>query len=107
MNINEILANLEARHPGEKEFLQAVKEVLLCVEETYNQHPEYEKARIIERMVEPDRIFTFRVTWVDDKGEVQNNIGYRVQFNNAIGPYKGGIRFHASVNLISALVAAR
>ncbi|MBO4966005.1 MAG: NADP-specific glutamate dehydrogenase [Muribaculaceae bacterium] len=99
MNISEILANLEAKHPGEKEYLQAVKEVLLCVEETYNQHPEYEKARIIERMVEPDRIFTFRVTWVDDKGEVQNNIGYRVQFNNAIGPYKGGIRFHASVNL--------
>ncbi len=99
MNINEILANLEAKHPGEKEFLQAVKEVLLCVEDVYNQHPEYEKARIIERMVEPDRIFTFRVTWVDDKGEVQNNIGYRVQFNNAIGPYKGGIRFHASVTL--------
>ena len=99
MNIQEILANLEAKHPGEKEYLQAVKEVLLCVEETYNQHPEFEKARIIERMVEPDRIFTFRGTWVDDKGEVQNNIGYRVQFNNAIGPYKGGIRFHASVNL--------
>ena len=99
MNINEILANLEAKHPGEKDYLQAVKEVLLSVEEVYNQHPEFEKARIIERMVEPDRIFTFRVTWVDDKGEVQNNIGYRVQFNNAIGPYKGGIRFHASVNL--------
>ena len=99
MNINEIMAGLEARHPGEKEFLQAVKEVLISVEDVYNQHPEFEKARIIERMVEPDRIFTFRVTWVDDKGEVQNNIGYRVQFNNAIGPYKGGIRFHASVNL--------
>ena len=92
MNINEIMANLEAKHPGEKEYLQAVKEVLLSVEEVYNQHPEFEKARLIERMVEPDRIFTFRVTWVDDKGEVQNNIGYRVQFNNAIGPYKGGIR---------------
>ncbi len=99
MNINEIMANLEAKHPGEKEYLQAVKEVLLSVEDVYNQHPEFEKARLIERMVEPDRIFTFRVTWVDDKGEVQNNIGYRVQFNNAIGPYKGGIRFHASVNL--------
>lgn len=99
MNINEIMASLEAKHPGEKEYLQAVKEVLLSVEEVYNRHPEFEKARIIERMVEPDRIFTFRVTWVDDKGEVQNNIGYRVQFNNAIGPYKGGIRFHASVNL--------
>lgn len=99
MNISQIMANLEAKHPGEKEYLQAVKEVLLSVEEVYNQHPEFEKARLIERMVEPDRIFTFRVTWVDDKGEVQNNIGYRVQFNNAIGPYKGGIRFHASVNL--------
>lgn len=99
MNITEIMASLEAKHPGEKEYLQAVKEVLLSVEEVYNHHPEFEKAKIIERMVEPDRIFTFRVTWVDDKGEVQNNIGYRVQFNNAIGPYKGGIRFHASVNL--------
>ena len=99
MNINQIMADLEAKHPGENEFHQAVKEVLLCVEDVYNQHPEYEKARIIERMVEPDRIFTFRVTWVDDNGEVQNNIGYRVQFNNAIGPYKGGIRFHASVTL--------
>ena len=99
MKINEIMAGLEARHPGEKEFHQAVREVLLSVEDVYNQHPEWEKARLIERMVEPDRIFTFRVTWVDDKGEVQNNIGYRVQFNNAIGPYKGGIRFHASVTL--------
>ena len=99
MKVNEILANLEAKHPGEKEYLQAVKEVLLSVEDVYNQHPEFEKAKIIERMVEPDRIFTFRVTWTDDKGEVQTNLGYRVQFNNAIGPYKGGIRFHASVNL--------
>ncbi len=90
---------LEAKHPGEKEYLQAVKEVLLSVADVYNQHPEFEKARIIERMVEPDKIVTFRVTWIDDKGEVQTNIGYRVQFNNAIGPYKGGIRFHASVNL--------
>ena len=96
MDINNILSGLEAKHPGEKEYLQAVKEVLICVEDVYNQHPEFEKAKIIERMVEPDRIVTFRVTWV---GEVQNNIGYRVQFNNAIGPYKGGIRFHASVNL--------
>ncbi|MCM1519324.1 MAG: NADP-specific glutamate dehydrogenase [Lachnoclostridium sp.] len=99
MDINNILSSLEAKHPGEKEYLQAVREVLLCVEDVYNQHPEFEKAKIIERMVEPDRIVTFRVTWVDDRGEVQNNIGYRVQFNNAIGPYKGGIRFHASVNL--------
>ncbi|MDE6866084.1 MAG: NADP-specific glutamate dehydrogenase [Muribaculaceae bacterium] len=99
MNINDIMSGLEAKHPGEKEYLQAVKEVLMSVEDVYNSHPEFEKAKIIERMVEPDRIFTFRVSWTDDKGEVQNNIGYRVQFNNAIGPYKGGIRFHASVNL--------
>ena len=99
MNIEKIMSSLEAKHPGESEYLQAVKEVLLSIEDIYNQHPEFEKAKIIERLVEPDRIFTFRVTWVDDKGEVQTNLGYRVQFNNAIGPYKGGIRFHASVNL--------
>lgn len=99
MKTKNILSRLEAKHPGEKEYLQAVKEVLLSIEEVYNQHPEFEKAKIIERLVEPDRIFTFRVPWVDDKGEVHVNLGYRVQFNNAIGPYKGGIRFHASVNL--------
>ena len=99
MDINGIIASLEAKHPGEKEYLQAVKEVLLSVGEVYDNHPEFARNKIIERMVEPDRIVTFRVTWLDDKGEVQNNLGYRVQFNNAIGPYKGGIRFHASVNL--------
>ena len=99
MKSTEILASLEAKHPGEKEFLQAVKEVLLSVEDVYNQHPEFEKASIIERLVEPDRIITFRVPWIDDAGKVHVNIGYRVQFNNAIGPYKGGIRFHPSVNL--------
>ena len=92
------MANLEAKHPGESEYLQAVQEVLESIEEVYNQHPEYEKAKIVERMVEPDRIFTFRVTWVDDNGEVQTNLGYRVQFNSAIGPYKGGLRFHPAVN---------
>ena len=99
MKTQEIMTMLEAKHPGESEFLQAVKEVLLSVEEVYNQHPEFEKNGIIERIVEPDRVFTFRVPWVDDQGKVQVNIGYRVQFNNAIGPYKGGIRFHPSVNL--------
>ncbi|MBR5608539.1 MAG: NADP-specific glutamate dehydrogenase, partial [Bacteroidaceae bacterium] len=99
MKIDKIMASLEAKHPGEMEYLQAVKEVLVSIEEIYNKHPEFEKAKIIERLVEPDRIFTFRVTWVDDKGEVQTNLGYRVQFNNAIGPYKGGIRFHPSVNV--------
>lgn len=99
MKTDSILSALETRHPGEKEYLQAVKEVLISIEDVYNQHPEFEKARIIERLVEPDRIFTFRVPWVDDKGDIQVNLGYRVQFNNAIGPYKGGLRFHASVNL--------
>ena len=91
------MAQLEAKHPGESEYLQAVKEVLDSIEEVYNQHPEFEKAKIVERMVEPDRIFTFRVTWVDDKGQIQTNLGYRVQFNSAIGPYKGGLRFHKAV----------
>lgn len=93
------MQQLEQKHPGESEFLQAVREVLISVKDVYNQHPEFEKAKIMERMVEPERIITFRVPWVDDKGEVQVNIGYRVQFNSAIGPYKGGLRFHASVNL--------
>ena len=99
MKAKEIIATLEKKYGHEKEYLQAVHEVLESIEDVYNQHPEFEKARIIERLVEPDRIFTFRVTWVDDKGEIHVNTGYRVQFNNAIGPYKGGLRFHDSVNL--------
>ena len=99
MKSADILAALEAKHPGETEFLQAVKEVLHSVEDVYNQHPEFEREAIIERLVEPDRIYTFRVPWIDDNGKVHVNIGYRVQFNNAIGPYKGGIRFHHTVNL--------
>lgn len=99
MDINQFMNALEAKHPGEKEYLQAVHEVLLSVESIYNQHPEFEKARIMERLVEPDRILTFKVPWIDDAGKIQVNLGYRVQFNNAIGPYKGGLRFHASVNL--------
>lgn len=98
MNVNKLMAELERKHPGESEYLQAVREVLMTVEETYNQHPEFEANRIAERIVEPDRIFTFKVVWVDDKGDVQVNLGYRIQFNNAIGPYKGGLRFHPSVN---------
>ena len=97
MKVADVMAKLEAKYGHEKEYLQAVKEVLDSIEEVYNQHPEFEKAKIVERMVEPDRIFTFRVTWVDDKGEVQTNLGYRVQFNAAIGPYKGGLRFHKAV----------
>lgn len=99
MNTQQVLSELEMRHPGEMEFLQAVREVLESVKDVYNQHPEFERNKILERMVEPDRIFTFRVVWEDDRGELQVNRGYRVQFNNAIGPYKGGLRFHASVNL--------
>jgi len=99
MNIEKLMQSLEAKHPGEIEYLQAVREVLSTIEGVYNEHPEFEKAKIAERLVEPDRIFTFKVPWVDDRGEVQLNIGYRIQFNNAIGPYKGGLRFHSSVNL--------
>ena len=93
------MQQLEQKHPGELEYLQAVKEVLISIQDVYNQHPEFEKAKIIERIVEPERIITFRVPWVDDNGEIHVNLGYRVQFNSAISPYKGGIRFHPSVNL--------
>ena len=99
MEVEKIMQSLEQKHPGELEYLQAVREVLESIKDVYNQHPEFEKAKIIERIVEPERIITFRVPWVDDNGEVQVNLGYRVQFNSAIGPYKGGLRFHKSVNL--------
>lgn len=99
MEVEKIMQSLEQKHPGELEYLQAVREVLISVKDVYNQHPEFEKAKIIERIVEPERIVTFRVPWVDDRGEVHVNLGYRVQFNSAIGPYKGGLRFHPSVNL--------
>jgi glutamate dehydrogenase (NADP+) len=99
MNVEKIMSNLEKKHPGEVEFLQAVREVLESIEEIYNQNPQFEQAKIIERLVEPDRLIMFKVPWTDDKGEVQVNLGYRIQFNNAIGPYKGGLRFHPSVNL--------
>ena len=99
MNVEKIMQDLEHKHPGEAEYLQAVREVLLSIEGVYNQHPEFERAKLIERLVEPERVITFRVPWTDDKGEVHVNIGYRVQYNSAIGPYKGGLRFHPSVNL--------
>jgi glutamate dehydrogenase (NADP+) len=99
MNVKEIMNGLEAKHPGEKEYLQAVHEVLESIEDIYNENPQYSSAKIIERLIEPDRILTFKVTWVDDNGNAQVNLGYRVQFNNSIGPYKGGLRFHPSVNL--------
>ena len=99
MEVEKIMQDLQRKHPGETEYLQAVREVLVSVQDVYNQHPGFEKAKLIERIVEPERVITFRVPWVDDKGEVHVNIGYRVQFNSAIGPYKGGLRFHPSVNL--------
>ena len=99
MNVEKIMQDLATKHPGENEYLQAVREVLESVKDVYEQHPEFERAKIIERIVEPERIVTFRVPWVDDKGEIHVNLGYRVQYNSAIGPYKGGLRFHKSVNL--------
>ncbi|MFO7842621.1 MAG: NADP-specific glutamate dehydrogenase, partial [Bacteroidales bacterium] len=95
----KLMIQLEQKHPGESEYLQAVREVLESIEEIYNQNPQFEAASIIERIVEPDRVLTFKVPWADDNGKVHVNIGYRVQFNNAIGPYKGGLRFHPSVTL--------
>jgi glutamate dehydrogenase (NADP+) len=99
MDVNKILQNLEQRNPGETEYLQAVSEVLESIVDVYNQNPHFRTANIIERIIEPDRVFTFKVPWVDDQGTVHVNRGYRIQFNNAIGPYKGGLRFHPSVNL--------
>ncbi|MBI9067447.1 MAG: NADP-specific glutamate dehydrogenase [Salinivirgaceae bacterium] len=99
MNLEQIMTDLEKKNPGQNEFLQAVEEVLETIVDFVNENPKYDNAKIIERLVEPDRALTFRVTWTDDKGGVQVNRGYRIQFNGAIGPYKGGLRFHPSVNL--------
>ena len=97
MKTSEVVSQLKRRFPNEPEYYQAVQEVLESIEDVYNEHPEFEKANLIERLVIPDKIHSFRVTWIDDSGKVQTNMGYRIQHNNAIGPYKGGIRFHASV----------
>ena len=99
MNAAKVIEGLQQRFPNEPEYIQAVSQVLGTIEEEYNKHPEFEKANLIERLCIPDRLVEFRVTWTDAKGNVQTNMGYRVQHNNAIGPYKGGIRYHASVNL--------
>ena len=99
MKASEVIANLQRRFPNEPEYIQAVSQVLGTIEEEYNKHPEFEKANLIERLCIPDRVIEFRVSWVDDKGNVQTNMGYRIQHNNVIGPYKGGIRYHKSVNL--------
>lgn len=99
MNVDKFMNDLEKKHPGEIEYLQAVREVLESLEEIYNENPQYESGSIVERIVEPDRVITFKVPWADDEGKIHVNLGYRIQFNNAIGPYKGGLRFHPSVNL--------
>ena len=95
----QIVEDLKRRFPNEPEYIQAVSQVLPTIEEEYNKHPEFEKSNLVERLCIPDRVIEFRVTWVDDQGKVQTNMGYRIQHNNVIGPYKGGIRFHKSVNL--------
>lgn len=98
-DINEFLEALKVRTPGEREFHQAVQEVIESIWDVYQKNPRYQKAKILERIVEPERTIIFRVPWVDDRGEVQVNRGYRVEFNSAIGPYKGGLRFHPTVTL--------
>ncbi|MDC7231275.1 MAG: NADP-specific glutamate dehydrogenase [Sphaerochaetaceae bacterium] len=97
--LESVMKELERKNPAEPEFIQAVSEVVESVLDVVNENPVYEKHRILERMTEPDRVYTFRVEWEDDEGNLQVNRGYRVQFNNAIGPYKGGLRFHSSVTL--------
>ena len=99
MDAKKVLEDLKRRFPNEPEYHQAVEEVLGTIEEEYNKHPEFDKVNLVERLCIPDRVYQFRVTWMDDKGQIQTNMGYRIQHNNAIGPYKGGIRFHSSVNL--------
>ncbi len=97
--VQKVLEELKKKNPNEPEFHQAATEILISFQPVVDRHPEYEKAALLERFVEPERVIMFRVPWVDDKGGVHVNKGYRVQFNSAIGPYKGGLRFHPSVNL--------
>ncbi len=97
--IKEVLAIARAKNPAEPEFLQAVQEVLETLGPAISRHPEYQKARLLERFIEPERVLMFRVPWIDDAGQVQVNRGFRIEMNSAIGPYKGGLRFHPSVNL--------
>ena len=98
MKATEVVERFKQRFPNEPEYIQAVSQVLETIEDEYNRHPDFDQANLIERLCIPDRIIKFRVNWVDDKGNVQTNMGFRVQHNNSIGPYKGGLRFHASVN---------
>lgn len=96
--LEKVLEKVKAKNPNEPEYLQAVEEVLTSIEPVIDANPDFEKLAILERIVEPERIITFRVPWVDDNGQVQVNRGYRVQYSSLIGPYKGGLRFHPSVN---------
>ncbi|HPZ16282.1 MAG TPA: Glu/Leu/Phe/Val dehydrogenase dimerization domain-containing protein, partial [Sphaerochaeta sp.] len=98
-NLEALMEDVERKNPAQPEFHQAVKEVLRSVIDVVNENPVYEKHRILERMIEPDRIISFRVEWEDDGGNLQVNRGYRIQFNNTLGPYKGGLRFHSSVTI--------
>ena len=97
MSISQAIEKVEARYAHQPEFVQAVKEVAITIAPLYDAHPEYDTFKIFERLVEPDRIICFRINWENDKGEVQVNRGWRVQFSNALGPYKGGVRFHPTV----------
>ncbi|MBF0911512.1 MAG: NADP-specific glutamate dehydrogenase, partial [Atopobiaceae bacterium] len=96
---DKVIAQLEEQYADQPEFIQAAKEVLTSIQPALEAHPEYEKVALLERLIEPERIVMFRVPWVDDAGNVQVNRGYRVEFNSAIGPYKGGLRLHPTVNL--------
>src|SRR3974377_1606381 len=97
--VNSFMARLKAKNPGEPEFHQAVQEVMESLGLVIERHPEYRAAKILERMVEPERVIMFRVPWTDDQGEIQINRGYRLEMNSATGRYKGGLRFHPSVTL--------
>ena len=97
--MNDIIQSIKLKDPNEKEYHQAVKEVLESIKVVIDQSPEFRKYKILERIVEPERVIMFRVPWVDDTGEVQVNRGFRIEMNSAIGPYKGGLRFHPSVNI--------
>jgi glutamate dehydrogenase (NADP+) len=99
MNFHDVIIRLEKKNPGEKEFIQAVGEVLESIEKIYNQHPQFDMISLIDRLIEPERIIIFKVPWQDDEGKIQVNRGFSVEFNSALGPYKGGLRFHPSVNL--------
>jgi glutamate dehydrogenase (NADP+) len=96
---DQVMAGTKAKNPAQPEFLQAVQEVVESLEPVIETHPEYKEAKILERIIEPERVIMFRIPWIDDQGKPQVNRGFRVEYNSAIGPYKGGLRFHPSVNL--------